>query len=69
VQSGGIGAEAEGHLQDHVPSGKIYVGKDLTDTLAYMGSVDSKLIEQDLTRDERRDSTIQKEVLWESDTG
>ena len=49
------------------PNGKIYVGKDLTDTLNYFGSADSKLIEQDFTRDEMRDFTIRKEILWESE--
>ena len=39
------------------PSGKIYVGKDLTDTLNYFGSADSKLIEKDFTREQRRDLT------------
>lgn len=49
------------------PNGKIYVGKDLTDTINYFGSADSKLIERDFTREERRDFTIRKEILWESD--
>ena len=49
------------------PNGKIYVGKDLTDTLNYFGSADSKLIEQDFTRDEMGDFTIRKEILWESE--
>jgi hypothetical protein len=51
------------------PNGKIYVGKDLTDTLNYMGSVNSQLIEQDFTtREERRTFILHKEILWESDT-
>jgi hypothetical protein len=50
------------------PNGKIYVGQDRTDTLNYFGSADSRLIEQDFTSDERRDFTIRKEILWESDT-
>jgi hypothetical protein len=50
------------------PNGKIYVGKDLTDTLTYFGSVDSRRVEQDFTRDQRRDFTIRKEILWESET-
>ncbi|MCY1368335.1 hypothetical protein D9M69_553090 [compost metagenome] len=50
------------------PNGKIYVGKDLTGTLTYFGSADSKLIEQDFTAEERRDFTIRKQILWESDT-
>jgi hypothetical protein len=50
------------------PNGKIYVGKDLTDTLNYFGSASSALIEQDFSREEMRDFAIRKEILWESDT-
>lgn len=50
------------------PNGRIYIGKDLTDTLNYFGSADSKLIERDFTREQRRDLTIRKEILWESDS-
>ena len=50
------------------PNGKIYIGRDLTDTLNYFGSVDSHLIEEDFSREERRDFTIRKEILWESET-
>jgi hypothetical protein len=50
------------------PNGKIYVGKDLTDSTNYFGSADSRLIERDFSREQRRDFTIRKEVLWESDT-
>lgn len=50
------------------PNGKIYVGKDLTDSINYFGSASSKLIEKDFTREERRDFTIRKEILWESET-
>jgi hypothetical protein len=49
------------------PKGKIYVGQDRIDTLNYFGSADSRLIEQDFTRDERRDFTIRKEILRKSD--
>ncbi len=48
--------------------GKIYIGKDLTDSLNYFGSADSKLIEKDFTREEWRDFTIRKEILWESES-
>ena len=47
------------------PNGKIYIGQDLTDTLNYFGSANSKLIEQDFTREQRRDFTIRKEILME----
>src|SRR6266852_4531051 len=47
------------------PNGKIYIGQDITDTLNYFGSASSKLIEQDFTREQRRDFTIRKEILLE----
>jgi hypothetical protein len=50
------------------PNGKIYIAKDLTDTLTYFGSGDSNLIAQDFTREQRRDFKIRKEILWESET-
>ena len=50
------------------PNGKIYVGQDRTNTLTYFGSVDSRLIEQDFTLEQRRDFTVRKEILWESET-
>ena len=50
------------------PNGKIYIGKDLTDSINYFGSADSKLIEKDFTRKQRQDFTIRKELLWESET-
>ncbi len=50
------------------PNGKIYIGKDLTGTLNYFGSADSKLIEKDFTPEEMRNFSIRKEILWESET-
>ena len=50
------------------PNNKIYVGKDLTDTINYFGSANSKFIEKDFTREQRRDFTIKREILWESET-
>jgi len=50
------------------PNGKIYVGKDLTDSINYFGSASSDLIAQDFTREQRRDFTIRKQVLWESES-
>ena len=49
------------------PNGKIYIGKDLTDSINYFGSADSDLIEKDFSRDQRRDFIIKKETLWESE--
>ena len=48
------------------PNGKIYVGKDLTDSINHFGSASSDLIAEDFTREERRDFTIRKQILWES---
>ncbi|GEC70612.1 hypothetical protein SAMN05443543_103257 [Flavobacterium flevense] len=49
------------------PNGKIYIGKDLTDTLNYFGSADSRLIEKDFTREQRKNFVIIKDILFESD--
>lgn len=48
------------------PNGKIYVGKDMTDSVNYFGSANSSLIAKDLTPEQRRNLLIQKEILWES---
>jgi len=50
------------------PNGKIYVGQDRTNSINYFGSASSELIAQDFTREERRDFTIRKEILWESES-
>jgi hypothetical protein len=50
------------------PNGKIYVGQDVTDSINYFGSASDALIAADFTREQRRDFTIRKEILWESDT-
>jgi hypothetical protein len=50
------------------PNGKIYVGKDLTNSINYFGSAASHLIAEDFTPEQRRDFTIRKEILWESIT-
>ncbi|MCF8232193.1 MAG: hypothetical protein K9J27_08390 [Bacteroidales bacterium] len=49
------------------PNGKIYIGQDITDTLNYFGNADSALIEKDFTREQKRDFTIRKQILWESE--
>ena len=36
------------------PNGKIYVGKDLTDSVDYFGSARTALIAADFTREQRR---------------
>ena len=50
------------------PNGKIYIGKDLTDSINYFGSAHDRLIANDFSREQRRDFTIRKEILWESET-
>ena len=50
------------------PNGKIYIGQDVTDSINYFGSASDDLIAADFTRDQRRDFTIRKEILWESET-
>ena len=47
-------------------NGKIYIGSDLTDSANHFGSASSELICKDFTREELRDFTIRKEILWES---
>lgn len=49
------------------PNGKIYIGKDLTDSINYFGSASNALIAADFTREHRRDFLIRKEILWESE--
>jgi hypothetical protein len=50
------------------PNGKIYVGQDVTDSIGYFGSPNSKLLEADFTREQCKDFTIRKEILWESES-
>ncbi|MBP2633573.1 MAG: hypothetical protein H6Q70_4201 [Firmicutes bacterium] len=50
------------------PNNKIYIGKDLTDSINYFGSANSDLIALDFTREERMIFSITKEILWESET-
>jgi hypothetical protein len=50
------------------PNGKIYVGMDLTGDIGYFGSPDRRAIELDFTAETRRDMTIRREILWESET-
>jgi hypothetical protein len=49
------------------PNSKTYIGKDLTGTLTYFGSVDSKYVELDFTEVQKKNFTITKEILWEAE--
>lgn len=48
------------------PNGKVYIGKDLTNSINYFGSASSALIAEDFTDEERMDFTIRREVLMVS---
>ena len=48
------------------PNGKIYIGKDLTNSINYFGSANSEIIAKDFTREERKSFTIKREILMES---
>jgi hypothetical protein len=50
------------------PNGKIYVGKDVTDSINYFGSAEDSLIAQDFSKEQRREFSIRKEIFWESET-
>ena len=50
------------------PNGKIYIGKDLTDSANYFGSAKHSLIADDFPREQRKDFTIRREIVWESET-
>jgi len=47
------------------PNGKIYVGKDMTDSINYFGSADHAFVAGDFTAEERRNFSVTREVLWE----
>jgi hypothetical protein len=49
------------------PNGKIYIGKDLTDSANYFGSAKHSLIADDFLREQRKDFTIRREIVWESE--
>jgi hypothetical protein len=49
------------------PNGKIYVGQDVTGTICYFGSPNSKLVAADFTKEQSRDFTVRKQILWESE--
>jgi len=48
------------------PNDKIYVGQDVTGSIGYFGSPNSDLVAADFTREQARDFTIRKQILWES---
>ena len=50
------------------PNGKIYIGSDMTDSIAYFGSIHGDTLARDFAREQRRKFTITREILWESAT-
>ncbi|AKR44440.1 GIY-YIG nuclease family protein [Methylophilus sp. TWE2] len=50
------------------PNGKIYIGKDLTNSLTYFGSVNDALVKMDFSEEQRKHFTITKEILFESES-
>ncbi len=53
------------------PTGKIYIGKDNYGSYRYFGSPDISVINADfenLPDEVRRDYTVRKQILWESET-
>lgn len=53
------------------PTGKIYIGKDAYGSNRYFGSPSREVVNKDfeqLSTEQRKDYTVRKETLWESDT-
>lgn len=50
------------------PNGKIYVGKDETNTISYFGSPNSSLIAADFLSEDLDSFTVTKAILWKSDS-
>ena len=53
------------------PTGKIYIGKDSVGSNRYYGSPDMDIVNEDfknLPDDVRKDYTIRKQILWESES-
>jgi hypothetical protein len=50
------------------PNGKIYIGKDRTNSVNDFGSASSRLIADDFTPEQRHSFTITRAILWESET-
>ena len=50
------------------PNGKIYIGKDLTNSLTYFGGVNSELVAKDFSEDQMRDFSVRKQIIFESES-
>ena len=52
------------------PTGKIYIGKDSIGSYRYFGTPDMQVVNEDfkkLPESVRKDYTIRKQILWESE--
>lgn len=49
------------------PNGKIYIGKDMTNSINYFGSADDSPIALDFSEDQRRRFTVTRDVIWASE--
>ncbi len=49
------------------PNGKIYVGKDETNTITYFGSANKQIVAADFTDEQRVSFTVTRTVLWQSE--
>ena len=51
------------------PNGKIYVGKDSSNSfMTYFGSGDDEYIQRDFSPEQRRHFTVSKEIIWSSES-
>ncbi len=50
------------------PNNKIYIGKDPTGTLTYLGGFDPLSVKADYLNVKIPSFTLKKEILWESET-
>jgi hypothetical protein len=63
----GSGAKVNVIYKITYPNGKIYIGQDRTNSINYFGSASSELIARDFAPMQRKDFTIRREILWESE--
>ena len=50
------------------PNGKIYIGTDLIDSINHSGTGNGAVIAKDFSRQQRRRSFMQREIIWNSET-
>jgi hypothetical protein len=49
-------------------NGKIYIGKDLTNSINYFGSASHDLVSKDFTPEQRKSFAICRDIIWSSET-